>query len=316
MADSGLLLDSTTTLPAGFIDEHQITMIPVPIYAGGKEYRDGIDIDEEGFLRLLEGSPERPSTAVPGLGEFVSWYQRVLRNYRNVLYPITSRHLSGLFNAAVQAALRVPGASVVAIDPAEGQVDGVVAIHSGADDLDQQLARVAGLPAPVIVVQNTDSVAGGAGLIAMRGSDAIASDAALDRILAEMIACKGTVRLHFILSGLDYVVDRVGHLQALLGTVLDIKPVMTIQNGEVQDVARTHGRAKAKRQMVELAARSAGGRQVDLLVLHSLAMDEARQLLQEARASLNVRRSWITGIGCTVSRYTGRGGLGIVTAGV
>lgn len=303
-------------LPAGFIEEHGITRIPVPIWAGAREYRDGVDIDEEGFIGLLEGSKDRPSTAVPGLGEFVSWYERVLQNHQNVIYPIASRHLSGLFNAAVQAGLGVPGASVVAIDPAEGQVDGVMPVHSDAHDLDRQLAQVADLPAPVIVVQNTDSVSGGVGLIAMRGSEAIEAGAPLDRTLAEMMTSKRAVCLHFVLSSLDYVVDRVGHLQAFFGSMLDIKPVMAIQGGLVKDVAKTHGRAKAKKQMVELAARSAGGRQVDALVLHSLALEEAEQLLSEVKATLNVRRSWITGIGCTVSRYTGRGGLGIVTAAV
>jgi DegV family protein with EDD domain len=205
---------------------------------------------------------------------------------------------------------------VVAIDPAEEAVDGVVCVHSGAVDLERRLAQVASLPAPVIVVQNSDSVAGGVGLIAMRGSEAIESGAPLDRVLAEMIACKRDVRLHFVLSSLDYVVDRVGHLQAFFGTMLDIKPVMAIQNGLVHDVAKTHGRAKAKRQMIELAAQSVGDRQVDVLILHSLAPDEATHLLEAVKARMNVRRSWITGIGCTVSRYTGRGGLGIASAAV
>ena len=303
-------------LPAGYIEEHGITRIPVPIYAGGKEYRDGIDIDEEGFLRLLEGSKDRPSTAVPGLGEFVSWYQQVLNDHRNVIYPIASRHLSGLFNAAVQAALGVPGASVVAVDPAEGEVDGVVTVHSGAVDLDRQLASVAALPAPVIVVQNTDSVAGGVGLITMRGSDAIETGASLDAALGQMIDCKRNLRLLFVLSSLDYVVDRVGHLKAFFGTMLDIKPVMAVQSGLVQDVAKMHGRAKAKREMLELAARSMDGREVDVLVLHSLALDEAEELLGDVKARLNVHHSWITSIGCTVSRFTGRGGLGIAWAAV
>ncbi|OQB27146.1 MAG: DegV domain-containing protein [Chloroflexi bacterium ADurb.Bin180] len=316
MADVGLLLDSTTTLPSGLGAEHGITMIPVPIYAGGREYRDGIDIDEEGFLRLLEGSKDRPSTAVPGPGEFVSWYRQVLRDHLCVVYPIASRRLSGLFNAAVQAGLSVPGAAVVAIDPAEGEVDGVVAVHTDAADLKRELARVAALPPPVVVVQNTDSVAGGVGLIVMRACEAIASGAALDKVLAEMIASKRTLQLHFVLPTLDYVVDRVGHLRAFFGTVLDIKPVMALENGLVEDVARVRGWAKAKRKMLELAAQSVHGRQVDLSILHSLAPDEAQQLLEDARASFNVRRSWLTGIGCTVSRYTGRGGLGIATSEV
>jgi fatty acid-binding protein DegV len=314
MTHSGLLLDSTTTLPDGYVETHGITVIPVPIYASGREYRNGIDIDEEGFLRLLETSKDRPSTAVPGIGEFVSWYERVLGDHRNVIYPIASRRLSGLFNAAVQAGLSMDGASVVALDPEEGQQDGVVAMFSGAKDPEQQLARVAGLPPPVIVVLNSDSVSGGVGLIAIHGCDAIDRGSSLEGVLARMIACKSTLRLHFILSSLDYVVDRVGQLQVLLGTMLQIRPVMAINNGMVEDVAKARGRSRSKHQMLELTRRHTGDRLVDVVVLHSREPDEAQALLEETRACLNVHRSWVTGIGCTVSRYTGRGGLGIVVA--
>jgi DegV family protein with EDD domain len=123
MAETGILLDSTTVLPPGYVDQPDVTVLPVPIYAGGREYRDGINLTEEQFLQLLETLPERPTTAVPGVGEFVSWYERVLQTHRHVIYPVPSRRLSGLFNAAVQAAREVPGARIVVIDPGDPAED-------------------------------------------------------------------------------------------------------------------------------------------------------------------------------------------------
>lgn len=311
MAETGILLDSTTVLPPGYLDKPDVTVIPVPIYAGGKEYRDGINLTEEQFIHLLETLPQRPSTAVPGLGEFVSWYERVLQNHRHVVYPIASRHLSGLFNAAVQAAKSVPGARVVVIDPAEGNDEELLVLRSADPGLDDQLAQVGQSPTPTLVVMNTDFVSGGIALMTMQALEAIERGAGLDQVLRGMIVAKRGMGLYFILPKLDYVVDRVGHLQAFFGTLLHIRPVLAIQNGEVQDVAKVRGERKAKRRMVELVKARAGERAIDAMVLHSLAPEEAQDLLVQLQSQVRVRNSWIGGIGCTVSRFTGRGGLGI-----
>ena len=321
MAETGILLDSTTVLPPGYVAKPDVTVIPVPIYAGGKEYRDGVNLTEEQFIHLLETLPQRPSTAVPGLGEFVSWYERLLRNHRHVVYPIASRHLSGLFNAAVQAAKSVPGARVVVIDPAEGTDEELVVVRSLDPHMDDQLAQVGPrtergmeyrqLAAPTIVVMNTDFVSGGIALMTIHALEAIERGAGLDQVLRGMIAAKRGMGLYFILPKLDYVVDRVGHLQAFLGTLLHIRPVLAIQNGLVQDVAKVRGEAKAKRRMLELVKAKAGERAIDAMVLHSLAPEEAQELLTLLQSQERVRNSWVGGIGCTVSRFTGRGGLGI-----
>ena len=117
--DTTLLIDSTTVMPKELIEEHGVTVIHVPVYAEGKEYRDGVDITPEEFYSILETSTSRsrPSTAVPGLGEFLSFYNGLLEEHSKIVYPTPSSRLTGVFNAAVQSARQVEGAQVVAIDP-------------------------------------------------------------------------------------------------------------------------------------------------------------------------------------------------------
>jgi fatty acid-binding protein DegV len=321
MAETGILLDSTTVLPAGYVDQPDVTVLPVPIYAGGKEYRDGINLSEEQFLELLETLPERPTTAVPGVGEFVSWYERVLQGRQHVIYPVPSRRLSGLFNAAVQAARAVPDARVVVIDPddpaqdagwsTEGQDEELLVLQSTDPHVEQQLARVSQVDGPTVVVMNTDFVAGGIALITIHALEAIAAGAPLDQVLRRMMAAKRGMGLYFILNKLDYVVDRVGQLGVFLGTLLHITPVLALQGGLVQDVAKTRGERKAKQRLLELVQERAAERSMDAMVLHSQAPEEAAELLAELKSRVRVRNSWVSGIGCAVSRYTGRGGLGI-----
>ena len=311
MSDTTILIDSTTVIPPTWSSEYGVTIIPVPIHAGGKEYRDGVDITAEQFVSLLETSKARPSTAVPGLGEFMSFYERLLQQHRNIIYPVPSTKLTGLFNAAIQAAKQINDARILAIDPPGEWEEEVYAVDSSDLGSGDRLAEIRSWDGPVITVMNTGFASGATGLIAMEGCTAVQEGLALDETLRRMMAAKLGTGIYFILPTLDYVVDRVGYLRAFLGTLLKLKPVLAIQNGSVEDVARVRGENKAKRQMLDLVEQAVGDRQVDIYALHSLAQGEAEALLEQVKLALNVRNSWVGEIGCTVSRYTGRGGLGI-----
>ncbi len=311
MSETALLIDSTTVLPEGYVEQHGITVIPVPIYFDGKEYRDGVDITEEGFLSLLETLAERPSTAVPGLGEFISYYERLLQKHENVVYLVPSLRLSGLFDAAIQAAEQVPGASILAVDPPEDWQKEVCAVRSSDPGLGDQLAAVRGLTPPSIAVVNTGFASGASGLVALAALTAMDEGKPLDGVVESMVTAKTHSNIFLILATLDYVVDRVGKLRAFLGTLLRIRPILTFQDGYLEDVARVRSMGQAKRRMIEMVQQRVGDSAVDIFVLHTLAPSEAADLLEQSRRELNVRHSWVSGIGASMSRYAGRGGLGI-----
>jgi len=311
MIETALLIDSTTTIPPTLIKEYGVTVIPVPIHAAGREYRDGVDLTAEEFCALLEASKDRPSTAVPGLGEFASFYQQLLQTHKNILYPVPSPRLTGIFNAAVQAASQVEGARVVALDPPEEWEGEWYVVHSDDPQLKARLAEINRWHDPVIAVMNTNYVSGAAGLVGMEGFEAIYDGLGIDEAIYRMAIAKPKVGIYFILTTLDYVVDRVGHLRALVGTLLKIKPVLTIRHGMVEEEIKVRGEGRAKRALIELLKQRLGDREVDLFMLHSLAQAEAEDLLAQAKSELHVRHSWLGGIGCAITRYTGRGGLGI-----
>ncbi len=311
MPRTALFMDSTTVMPEGFIEKHGVTVMPVPIYAGGKEYRDGVDITPDEFLSLLETSKERPSTAVPGLGEFMSYYEGLLKKHHNVVYPVPSYKITGLFDAAIQAAEQVPGVTIVAIDPPEGLEKDLYALRSNDPQLEARLVGIRELTPPIIAVMNTGFASGASGLVAMAALTAMGEGRPMAEIIRSMVTAKRNTNIYLILNTLEYIVDRVGHLQAFMGTLLRIKPILTFRGGDLVDAARVRGKGQAKRRMIELLKERAGSRPVDLYALHSLAQEEAKDLLEQAKCHLNVRNSWVGGIGASVSRYIGRGGLGI-----
>ncbi len=307
-----LLIDSTTVMPKEFIEEYGVTVIPVPIHAGGKEYRDGVDITPEELYALLETSGGRPSTAVPGLGEFLSFYNDLLKTYPNIVYLAPSSRLTGVFNAAVQSAKQVEEARVVAIDPPEELEKELFAVHSDDPLLESKLSEIGTLPAPIIVVMNTDLASGAAGLVAIEAIKAIYEGKPIDEVVGEMITAKKKTGIYLILNTFEYVVDRVGELRAFLGTLLKIKPILTLRRGYLEHVARVRGEQKARRKMIELVKERVGDKGIDVYVLHSLAREKAEDFLKQIRDELNVGNSYIDDIGSSVSRYIGRGGLAIV----
>ena len=311
MTSIALLIDSTTVMPPGIAGPSEVRVIPVPIFAGGREYRDGVDISEEQFCDLLEGSSERPSTAVPGLGEFVSHYEALLQTHDHVIYAVPSFKLTGLFNAALQAAKQVPGAAIVAVDPPLDWKEEEYVLRSDSPALDQQIRNVPRSDGPTIAVVNTGFVSAGPGLIVAEGIRAIRSGEALDGVLRTVIGAKARTGVCFILNSLDYIVDRIGKLQAFLGTLLHIVPVLALRDGDIEDAARVRSRSKARKVMLELLQRNAGGSAVDVFVMHSLVPEEAADLLAEVREAVQVRHAYVGSVGCSISRYTGRGGLGL-----
>ncbi len=312
--DTTLLIDSTTVMPKELIEEYGVTVIPVPIHAEGKEYRDGVDITPEEFYSILETSKGRPSTAVPGLGEFLSFYNGLLAKYPKIVYPTPSSRLTGVFNAAVQSARQVEGAQVIAIDPHEEEFseEGLYAVHSSDPRLEDRLAEIGRLTEPVIAVMNTDLASGAAGLIAIEALKAIHEGRTIDAVVGKMIEAKRKTGIYLILNTFEYIVDRVGELQAFLGTLLKIKPVLTLRDGYLEDVAKVRGEQKARRKMIELVRERAGDKRIDVYVLHSLVREKAGDFLEQIKGELNVGNSYVDDIGSSVARYIGRGGLAIV----
>jgi fatty acid-binding protein DegV len=314
--DITLLIDSTTVMPREFIEEYGVTVIPVPIHAAGKEYRDGVDITPEEFHSILETSTSkgRPSTAVPGLGEFLSFYNDLLAKYSNIVYLTPSSRLTGVFSAAVQSARQIEGAQVVAIDPPEEEffAEGLCAVHSSDPRLEDRLAEVGRLTAPIIAVMNTDLASGAAGLIAIEALKAIHEGRSIDEVVGKMIEAKRKTGVYLILNTFEYIVDRVGEFRAFLGTLLRIKPVLTLRCGYLEDVAKVRGEQKARKKMIELVRERVGNKRIDVYVLHSLVKEKAEDFLEQIKGELNVGNSYIDDIGSSVARYIGRGALAIV----
>ena len=274
-----IVTDSTCDLPREAIQALGITVVPLSIFFGEEELLDGVDIQAEQFFRRLDRDPNMPRTSQPSPALFARAYQRLVDEGATEILSIhLSAKLSGTLESARQGA------------------EGIE--HVRIDHLD------------------STSVSLALGVGVMEAAKAARAGAGLDE--ARTIAADVFRRTHIFvtLDTLEYLRrgGRMSRGQEILGTLLKVKPVLSIQGGEVVPIGRVRTRQRA---IEDLISRCADLRPVEhLFVIHSTTPEEAtyvrdRLAALDAHAAITVGR--ITPV---VGVHGGPGvlGVGVVTA--
>jgi DegV family protein with EDD domain len=212
-----VVTDSTADLPPEVVEALSITVVPATVIFGGEVFRDGIDLTTEQFFQKLVKSPVAPSTSQASAGAFQEAYEKLATETDT----IASIHLGARFS-------------------------GMVAAASIARDSLKAPCRIE------IVDSKTASL--GLGFAVLAAARAAKEGAGLDAVIAatESVICRQ--HIFALLDTLEYARrgGRISHIEALLGTLLHLKPILTI-HGDIRAVGRTRTRAAALKRMFELA---------------------------------------------------------------
>jgi DegV family protein with EDD domain len=276
MAQVRVVTDSTADVPPALLDELGISVVPSLIYLGSQMYQDGVDLSPEEFYARLDRSREPARTAQAPLSSFAETYRRLLDDpdCLGVISIHVAGKLSGTLNGAWCASQTFPDPSrIVLID------SGTVSMGLGWAVVETARRARAGVPLPDLAREAQDMV------------PRLRAGAMIDR-----------------LDNL-YQSGRVSRLTALLGTALEIKPLLTIQGGEVSIVGRTRTRNKALDRLVTLA--QDWGTPLRAGVLHTGAPELAEELCAR------LRRNWSSGTyvlgpaGAALATHLGLGAVGV-----
>ena len=232
-----IVTDSSCDLPPDLVDELGIEIVPLSIRFGDDEYTDRRDLTPEQFWSKLESSPVLPETAAPSAGAFEEVFRRLADDGADGIVCV---NLSSQLSATIQSAQ--VGAKAVEGDCPVEIVDSLtVSLALG------NLVRMAALAA-------------------RDGADT----ATIVRALEDL---RGRSRLFGSLDTLEYLKKggRVGGAQALVGSMLSIKPVIAIEDGKVEPWAKVRTRSKALRWLVDKVKEE--GNVADLAILHGNAPD-------------------------------------------
>jgi DegV family protein with EDD domain len=275
-----IVTDSIAHLPQDIVDEYGITVIPAYVIFGAEALRDGIDLTASEFYRRLASSPELPSTAQPSVADFTALYRRLLADDPSA--TILSVHISGLLSGVIesgrQAATALSGADIRLFD-----------------------TRSAGLGHGLMVRE--------AAVMASQGRD-------IDAVLKRLDDMREGMQLYFTLDTLAYLAKggRIGRAARLLGTLLDAKPILTLNGGVVDVHGRRQGRVqaiRAIRDMVAESARDYGRRGLLVGVMHADCEADARQLADEIEQAVQPEVLLVSDLAPSLGVYIGPGAVGV-----
>jgi DegV family protein with EDD domain len=266
---TAIVTDSTTSLPEEMRERPNVRVVPLTFSFGPEEtYTDKVDLSNAQFYEKLENSPVFPTTSQPAAGAFVEAYES-LGAYDNILVLTLSRKFSGTYDSAVSAA---------------GMVD------------------------RPIEVMDTRSAEMGSGLILLEALHVIDEGGDFEEVRKTVEAAIKRCRLLFAVGTLEYLEKsgRIGRAQRLLGTALNVRPVLSVENGEVVPHKRTRGR---KRQMAALLEEAKPA--VDAGCTLAYGQISAWDSLTELRSALGVKGHFIAEIGGVVGSHVGPGAYGV-----
>jgi DegV family protein with EDD domain len=232
-----IVTDSASDIPQRLTTEAGITVVPLTVRFGDETFVSGVDMDADAFWSKLQSSNEPPATAAPSAGDFQSAYEKLVAEGAT---GIVSVHLSSKLSATYQSA------AVAA----------------------KEISSV-----PVEVV-DTLAVSASTGLLALEAAERAKGGASAAEIAAELTGKLENVHLFGTIDTLEYLRrgGRIGGAQALLGTMLKVKPVISLEDGVVEPVGRVRTRAKALEHMAGLV-REYKDRIGRLIVLNGDASD-------------------------------------------
>lgn len=274
-ADIAIITDSTSDLPEETLARHGITVVPLYILWGGEQLREGVDIDHETFYRRIEGDPEHPSTSQPTPADFVRAIEAT-RAGQVVIVTISSA-LSGTYNSATAARehFRFP-----------------------------------------IRVIDSRSVSMGLGWQVLAAARARDEGQDLDGIVAAARRARESVRTYFTVATLEYLHrgGRIGGAARLLGTALQLKPLLAVDTGtgRIEAVERTRTRKRALARVVEIALQGLDrDRPLRVAAMHAAARADAEHLAAEVRSAATVEELLIRELTPVLGTHGGPGLVGL-----
>jgi DegV family protein with EDD domain len=268
--------DTTTYLPAPLIERWDLRQVSLYVGWNG-DLRPEHDYDDlDAFYRRLQGSPDLPTTSQPPVGDFLARFAPLVRAGRDVVSIHLAEGLSGTCASAREAA---------------------------------RLLEDDGHPGRVEVVDG-ETGAGGLGCLVLVAARAAHRGAPLDEVVAAVRDARRRLDIWFCLDTLEYLRrgGRIGAAQALLGSALSIKPILTFGT-EITPVGRVRTRRRALERTVaylhELHARGT----TDWVVQHAQASEDADHLVSEGTALLGSPPLFCSQVGPVLGAHLGRGVL-------
>ncbi|MGD0612461.1 MAG: DegV family protein [Anaerolineales bacterium] len=280
MSKVAVLTDSTASIPEDTLKELNIRTVAYYIHRGEEVLRDLVTIQREEFLNWLMTARFLPTTASPGPGDYFEAYESLIEEGHD---EIVSIHMTSKASGAYQAAL-VAQSMLKEKDPS---------MH--------------------VEVIDTRNVSLCQGWMAIEAARAAMAGSRLEEVVArvkEMIPITRMIQTADTLRYL-YMGGRIGRAQHLVGSLLNIKPLIGMEDGEIVALGMAHSRGQAYQAIADKLAQSAGEHRVKIAYVHAGAKQEVEKLRKAVESRLTAVETIIAELSPALAVHSGPGTAGL-----
>jgi len=269
-----IVTDSTADLPSALTEELGITIVPVYLRFGDQVYHDRVDISEDEFYDRLLHDPVHPNTTQPTPQDFTDIYQELSQEASGIVSIHVTSRLSGTYNSAIQG------------------------------------KELAGDVCPIEVV-DSQTVSMAMGIIAIAAAKIASSGKSLQQVVAEIKQIIPNTHLLILFDTLKYLAKggRIGKAKELLGSVLSVKPLLTIKDGELVPAGQVRTRSKGVQRLFEVVNNAKSIQ--ELSIVYSTTPDEAQILAEHVDSVFPREQIILARVGPALGVHAGPGALAI-----
>lgn len=254
-----------------------IQVLPINIHFGEKTYLQNVDLDTEGFYKLVDETRRIPKTSQPAPHQFVEFYKKIAREGDTILSVHVTSKLSGTFDSAIAAARELAGAYKI-------------------------------VP--------FDSLCGSAGIAMLCREARLAEQAGqgIEQIVKKLEDLREKIDIFLALDTLQYarMSGRVGTLQAAMASVLNVKPIVKLSKGVLNMSEKVRTRGASLERLITLVKEKVGESPVCMAVVHARDPKAGQALLERVRETINVKELYLTDLSISIAANLGPGTVGLV----
>lgn len=272
---TAIVTDSTAYIPQDVRERLHINMIPLSVIFGTEAYQEEIEISASSFYDEVKRK-DLPTTSQPPVGEFVELYEKLANEYDAVVSIHLSSGISGTFQGAVSAGDMVEGVKVYPFD-----------------------SEISSMVQGFYVLEAAEMAAAGKGP---------------EEIMQRLEEMRKTLKAYFMVDDLSHLQrgGRLSSAQAIIGSLLQVKPILHFENKLIVPAEKIRTRKKALKRMAELLGEAVkGGEPFRAVVIHANREDEAKEWKSELEAQFPNVEFVISYFGPVLGTHLGEGSMGL-----
>lgn len=271
-----IICDSMSDVPKEIVEKFNIHVLPARVSIEGKEYFDGVDLTPQEFFRILRNTHELPKTSQVTYAQFKEAFDLYMDDYDEILYVGGSSRASGTYQSAILASRDYEGkATIYPID--------------------------------------TYSFSAGGGVFVVKACMLAQEGKTAKEIVDILEGLKGTERVFLTVDDLKYLKmgGRISGLKATMGTLLNIKPIITLKDGLAEHEGQVRGKKKSISYVFNKAIEGIEDLSDRIIIYGGGDIEEDIKILEEKVLATNCKNIYKVSPGLGITSNTGPGIVGL-----